>query len=41
MASFGVNIYRPAASEHDQNITNITMIKKKKQKTKKNNYAAL
>ena len=29
MASFGVNIYRPSASEHGQNITNITMIKKK------------
>ena len=26
MASFGVNIYRPSASEHGQNITNITMI---------------
>ena len=26
MTSFGVNIYRPSASEHGQNITNITMI---------------
>ena len=26
MASFGVNIYQPSASEHGQNITNITMI---------------
>ena len=26
MASFGVNSYRPSASEHGQNITNITMI---------------
>ena len=26
MAAFGVNIYRPSASEHGQNITNITMI---------------
>ena len=26
MASFGVNIYRPSASEHGQNITNITTI---------------
>ena len=26
MASFGVNIYRPSASEHGQNITNIIMI---------------
>ena len=26
MASFGVNIYRSSASEHGQNITNITMI---------------
>ena len=34
MASIGVNIYRPSASEHGQNITNITMILK-------NNYAAL
>ena len=34
MASFGVNIYRSSASEHGQNITNITTILKI-------NYAAL
>ena len=34
MASFGVNIYRSSASEHGQNITNITTIEK-------TNYAAL
>ena len=34
MAAFGVNIYRSSASEHGQNITNITTIEK-------NNYAAL
>ena len=34
MASFGVNIYRPSASEHGQNITNTTMIWK-------TNYVAL
>ena len=34
MASFGVNIYRSSASEHGQNIINITTILK-------TNYAAL
>ena len=29
MASFGVDIYPPSASEHGQNIANITMINKK------------